>query len=255
MLKFFKSFHKVASLVSWNIDRFLSKNCFAANSPCPVRKWTISGVGSWSSSFHRCDFIKELSISTKLVILSATRNKKRSSRSASGITLTAASLRITSVYRLSMSIQLFLVEEHRNHLFIAPHSVRPHYPLPTGAACIARKWSTVGENVDSIWHESSLLPRVDSRVFLRIYLGEPLRGWVFACTWKYADETLMHFATFSRGFSLLRLVVSNPFSWMRYAYHALSWESPYARFRKWFRGDVWASQMTSLRSMRELFNF
>jgi len=24
---------------------------FAANGPCPVRKWTISGLGSWSASF------------------------------------------------------------------------------------------------------------------------------------------------------------------------------------------------------------
>lgn len=33
------------------------------------------------------------------------------------------------IYWLAISIRLFLVEEHCNHLFIAPHSVQSYYPF------------------------------------------------------------------------------------------------------------------------------
>lgn len=78
------------------------------------------------------------------------------------MTLTANLPRITSIYRGCKSIRMFLVEKHPNHLFIASHSAQPPLSLPFVPHPYLEKAKHVSENVDSIWHESSLPPKADS---------------------------------------------------------------------------------------------
>lgn len=64
---------------------------------------------------------------------------KRCRGHVSGMTLTASLSRITFIYRRCTSIRLFLVEEHRNHLFIASHSTQLPLSSSIRAASVPRE--------------------------------------------------------------------------------------------------------------------
>lgn len=95
--------------------------------------------------------------------------RTQSESRVSGITLTASLSRITSIYRYSTSVRLFLVEEHRNHLFIASHSAQS--PL-SSSICAARKRSTLAKTLTP-FGTSLVCPQgrfSDTGVFHRIHL-------------------------------------------------------------------------------------